>query len=86
MEDDELDDSMVRGLSAKRKNSRKRSLFEYDNDIDMDDDGKPPQKRKKLQETRKWIENRGVDMFYKVLDEGVEKDQEVLMDLVARYH
>ena len=84
-EDDELDDSVIPTVGAKRKGSRKRSLFEYDGDFEMNDDSQPPLKRRRIQETRELIEHRGVDMFFRVLDDGTEKDQELLMDLVQKY-
>jgi len=74
--------------SPKARNPRKRSLFEVeDDDVEMTADHQPPPlKRRRVEETRMLIESQGVDLFFKVLDGDSLKDQDMLMDLVQKYH
>merc|ERR1712113_75732 len=60
--------------------SRKRSFVEPEMDLD-----EPPLKKRKLEETKRIIMSKGVDLFVDMLENGNEDIQNALVDLIQQF-
>ena len=64
--------------------SRKRSFAEKEND-QIVESNEPPLKKRKLEETKKIIMSKGVDLFVDMLENGNEDIQNALVDLIQQF-